>query len=261
MSYKELPYNEVNFTRWVIGEPRRNTNGSTSLRIKDAPHMIFPVLQTPFGIQEPKSDEEEKYVNVNTTRRNLTLNVSDPNVANWLSALDEHFISWVTENSASVFNRVIKRSTVEDVIYYRALKPAKKEYSPTFKVKINTEGQYRTEVYVNEAGTTTIFPGTYDEVTRQSEVMVTVEASSLWANTNQIGITFNVRKLLVFKPAQVAGNPFPGFQLVPRPGDNGAAAASQDQSQAGTNGAADASTGSNNADKFDFGDDDPTNMY
>jgi len=225
----------TDFTKWVYGDLKRNEKGG-SIRIKESstsfssPTFQFPRLRTPFGVEDPYVNPEAagaatERVASDVTRRNMTLNLDDEEVSAWLNRFDEHNINWVTANSPSVFGRVIKRSTVEDVVYYRTLRPAKGEYSPTFKIKVNTSGAKQTKIWIVVPGTTNqIYEGNYLDVARGSEVIPTVEATHLWANSTQVGVTFIATMLVVYPP--VAQNTVPeGFSPVPRPVAGAATAA------------------------------------
>jgi len=253
---------------WVFSDVKKNAVGSGSLRIKksstnsQAPAFILDRMRTPFGIEEPLA-EEGKPQNTESTRRNLTVNVENPELQAWLSSLDDHLITWVTANSTTLFNRVIKRSTVEDVIYYRSLRPAKGEYSPTFRVKVNIHGQNQTKFLINIPGTTNFFQGNADDVLRGSEIVPTVLAYNLWVTANQIGITFIATHLLVFQPALAPSNPFKGYTEVPRPVPTLGAAAPA--SSSGTGAAPASSSGAAAAPAFEddsrFDYEDPTSMF
>ena len=266
-------YKNVDVSKWVFGELKRNASGGGSIRIKQsatnslAPVFIMERLRTPFGVEEPYGtddmDEHKLQLLRENPRRNMSLNVENPEAHAWLSTLDEHMINWVVSNSTTVFNKVVKRSTVEDVIYFRALQPSKKEdYSPRFRVKVNISGSNLTQFLINIPGTTNFFRGSREDVTRGSEVIATVMAYSLWVTNSQIGITFIATHLLVFPAATELGNPYAGYTEAPRPAlTNGLAPAAAPSAAAP--GAAGASYGkdseSGDDEKFKF--DDPSDMY
>lgn len=259
-------FTNVNVSNWSFGELKKNPNNGGSIRMKQsstnssAPVFILDRMRTPFGIEEPMADEGKLQQATESSRRSLTLNVENPALQSWLSGLDEHLITWVTTNSSSVFNRVIKRSTVEDVIYYRALRPAKGEYAPTFRVKVNISGANATKFLINIPGTTQFFQGGREDVLRGSEIIPTLTAYSMWVTNAQIGVTFIATHLLVFQPSTGSANPYEGYTEAPRPslsassapfvGSGGAAAASS------SSGGAAAGSGD---EKFTF--DDPNDMF
>lgn len=268
-------YKNVDVSKWVFGELKRSASGAGSIRIKQsatnslAPVFIMERMRTPFGVEEPYGtddmDEHKLQLLRENPRRNMSLNVEDPEAHAWLSALDEHMINWVVSNSTTVFNKVIKRSTVEDVIYFRALQPSKKEeYSPRFRVKVNISGSNLTQFLINIPGTTSFFRGSREDVTRGSEVVATVMAYSLWITNSQIGITFIATHLLVFPASNEVANPYAGYTEAPRPAlTNGfapaAAPAVGDAAAAGAGAASVRSESSEKEDKFTF--DDPSDMY
>ena len=253
-------FTSVNPNNWVFGELKKLANGSGSIRIKQSssnslsPVFILDRMRTPFGIEEPLL-EEGKTVSLESTRRNLTVNVENPDFQSWLGVLDERLIEWVFTNSTTLFGKVIKRSTVEDVIYYRALRPGKGEYAPTFRVKVNIHGQNQTKFLINIPVTTQFFQGEYTEVPRGSEVIPTVTASNLWVTANQIGITFIATHLLVFQPALASANPYQGYTEAPRPPPKSITAAAP--------GAGKPPAGEEpSAESYNFEDDqDPTSMF
>jgi hypothetical protein len=252
-------FTSVNPANWVFGEVKKLANGSGSIRIKQsatnslAPVFILDRMRTPFGIEDPLVEEGKAAVALESTRRNLTLSVDNPDLQSWLGSLDEQLIEWVFRNSTTLFGKVIKRSTVEDVIYYRALRPARGEYSPTFRVKVNIHGQNQTKFLINIPGTTSFFQGEYTEVPRGSEVIPTVTAYNMWATANQIGITFIATHLLVFQPALASANPYQGYTEAPRPPPRATAAPQAAPAAAAQNISEDA---------FNFeNDQDPTSMF
>jgi hypothetical protein len=217
-------------------------------------------MRTPFGIEEPIVDESKAQQSTESSRRNLTVNVENPALASWLSNLDESVISWVINNSTAVFNKVLKRSTVEDVIYYRSLRPAKGEYSPTFRVKVNISGANATKFLINIPGTTNFFIGTREDVTRGSEVIPTVLAYNMWVTNAQIGITFIATHLLVFPATTGVVNPYAGYTEAPRPSiSNGAASASASAAGPSGSGSSERMASKSDDDKFNY--DDPSDMF
>lgn len=266
-------YKNVDVSKWVFGELKRSASGAGSIRIKQsatnslAPVFIMERLRTPFGVEEPYGtddmDENKLQLLRENPRRNMSLNVDNPEAHAWLSTLDEHMINWVVSNSTTVFNKVIKRSTVEDVIYFRALQPSKKEdYSPRFRVKVNISGSNLTQFLINIPGTTSFFRGSREDVTRGSDVIATVMAYSLWVTNSQIGITFIATHLLVFPAATELGNPYAGYTEAPRPALTNGFAPALGDAAAGAAGAGAASVKSESSEKEDkFTFDDPSDMY
>jgi hypothetical protein len=216
-------FTSVNPSNWTFGEVKKLSNGSGSIRIKQsassslAPVFILDRMRTPFGIEDPLVEEGKPAAALESTRRNMTVNVENEALKTWLNGLDERMIEWVFTNSTSLFGKVIKRSTVEDVIYYRALRPSRGEYSPTFRIKVNIHGQNQTKFLINIPGTTSFFQGESSDVPRGSEVIPTLTAYNMWVTANQIGITFIATHLLVFQPSLAAANPYQGYTEAPRP--------------------------------------------
>lgn len=221
-------YYDVDVTKWAFGESKKNANGQGSnIRLKQSsssmssPQFILERMRSPFGIQEPYVGDEAKGERApveNSTRRNMNMNVESPQLLEWLTNLDEHLIQWATTNSASIFGRVIKRSTIEDVVFFRSLRPSKNpNYPPSFRVKVNIAGDKVCQFLINIPGTSEFFRGTPDDVVRGSEVIPTVLAYHLWVTPNQFGVLFLATHLLVFPPAQEEINPYAGFKEVPRP--------------------------------------------
>lgn len=259
-------YTSVNPANWSFGELKRLNNGSGSIRIKQSatsslsPVMILDRMRTPFGIEEPYV-EEGKTVSaavLESNKRNFSVSVEGDAMRNWLAALDERMIEWVFSNSATVFGKVVKRSTVEDVIYFRSLRmPKNQEYSPTFRMKVNIHGDNQTKFLINIPGTAQFFQGEYTEVPRGSEVIPTVMAYNVWVTSTQIGITFICTHLLVFQPALASANPYQGFTEAPRPSPK-ALTVKQEPGVKQEPQVKDEPS----ADTFNFDDqDDPTNMF
>ena len=219
-------FTSVNPANWAFGEVKRLSSGSGSIRIKQSPtSALSPVfildrMRTPFGIEEPYVEEGKTLsaAALESSRRNISVSVENETFRNWLAALDERMIEWVFSNSAAVFGKVVKRSTVEDIIYKRALRlPKNQEYAPTFRMKVNIHGENQTKFLINIPGTTQFFQGEYTEVPRGSEVIPTVMAYDVWVTSTQIGIKFICTHLLVFQPALAAANPYQGYTEAPRP--------------------------------------------
>jgi hypothetical protein len=253
-------YTNIDVSKWTFSEVKRTPTGAGSIRIKQsasnsvAPLFILGRMRAPFGISEPYCADESKLQQQDTEsgRRNLNLSVDNPNIREWLSNLDDTIISWVIENSTSVFGRVLKRSSVEDVIYFRALHASKNpDYAPTFRVKVNIAGSNPTKILINIPGTTQFFLGNKEDLTRGSEVIPTVLAYSMWVTNSQIGITFIATHLLVFQASTGPANPYEGYTEAPRP-----ALTSSSASAAGSTSAASASDDK----KFTY-DDDPSDMF
>ena len=253
-------FTSVNPANWSFGEVKKLANGSGSIRIKQsatnslAPVLILDRMRTPFGVEDPYVEEGKaaSATALESTRRNMSLSVDNPALKEWLGALDERMIEWVFANSTSLFNKVVKRSTIEDVIYFRALRPSKKEeYAPTFRIKVNIHGDNQTKFLINIPGTTQFFQGEYTDVLRNSDVIPTVTAYNIWVTSTQIGITFIATHLLVFQPELAADNPYQGYTEAPRPAPKSI-----------TNTAAKREEPPVSAGAFNFEDDqDPTSMF
>jgi hypothetical protein len=258
-------YNNVDPLTWVFGELKKGNGVSSGIRIKQSasnsasPMFLLERMRAPFGCQEPRM-EEGKVANENS-RWVLTLNVDNPVLQQWLARLDEHLIQYVSDNSTTLFNRVIKRSTVEDVIYYRALHPSKNGYSPTFKIKVNVQGQYKTNIKVNVPGTSQYFPGTVEDVLPHSEVVARIQANQIWVTATQVGVQFVAKDLLVFQPDAGDDNPFEGFTEVARPvkGVSQAAPAGAVAANAAAGAASPPSAAG--AAKYNYDEDEPQDMF
>ena len=259
-------YKTVNPSNWSFTEVKRLANGSGSIRIKQsatnslAPVFMLDRMRTPFGVEEPYVEEGKpaSAAALESSRRNISFAVENPELHAWLAALDERMIEWTFNNSTTLFNKVVKRSTIEDVIYFRALRPSKKEeYAPTFRIKVNIHGENQTKFLINIPGTSQYFQGEYTDVPRNSEVIPTVTSYNIWVTSTQIGITFIATHLLVFQPELASGNPYQGYSEAPRP-----APKTNSFAPATTTTTNDRDTNSPSVETFNFQDtEDPTNMF
>lgn len=263
-------FTSVNPANWSFGEVKKLANGSGSIRIKQsstnslAPVFILDRMRTPFGIEEPYVEEGKPVpaAALESSRRNMSLAVENDAMRSWLSALDEHMIEWVFRNCTSLFGKVVKRSTIEDVMYFRNLRPSKKEeYAPTFRIKVNIHGANQTKFLINIPGTTQFFQGEYTDVTRNSEVIPTITAYNIWVTSTQIGVTFIATHLLVFQPELAAANPYQGYTEAPRPAPKASIGPSAAGGAAGVRREA-ATKDEPSVETFNFQeDDDPTAMF
>ena len=262
-------YTSVNPANWSFGELKKLANGSGSIRIKQsttnslAPVFILDRMRTPFGVEEPYVEEGKPIpaAALESSRRNMSLAVENDAMRSWLSALDEHMIEWVFRNCTSLFGKVVKRSTIEDVMYFRNLRPSKKEeYAPTFRIKVNIHGANQTKFLINIPGTTQFFQGEYTDVTRNSEVIPTITAYNIWVTSTQIGVTFIATHLLVFQPELAAANPYQGYTEAPRPAPKSSIGPSA--GAAGPSAGSTAEAAASSTETFNFQeDDDPTAMF
>jgi hypothetical protein len=166
-----------------------------------------PIPRAPYGISKQFDTTKEE-----TDRKTLNLTIECESLFNVLQALDEHNIKVAFENSEKWFNKKLSIDNIR-FMYKPLVVPSTKGYSPTFKVKLNTNKQFEraTRFFVLEEtsdGKMKYVEKDYTVIKQGCRCVPNVEISSMWFNTNQFGMILEATELIVFPTEQREEFPF-----------------------------------------------------
>ena len=185
---------------WTYQQPRKNKNGGMSVNLQKspttmaAPRVQLERLRCPFGVQDGLEA---------SSRKNLEIAISLEPLREWARALDAQNITWIVDNSMTLFKKEMKQATVEALYRPLLTTPSNAAYDPLLRLKINSDGLQATNVMVVIEEGTAESPlkwrhGTLADVERQTEVIPLVEVTGLWFVSKGCGMTLVATDLLVF---------------------------------------------------------------
>jgi hypothetical protein len=176
----------------VIVYFRPNDHTATNMRFQ-LQDMNGIKCKAPFGVS---CFDESK-----GARKSIELSIEDEDLVKFFQSFDEHNIA------AAIANKDwFKNSTITDdqirAMYYPMLgfDQTGKGYSPRLHTKINTDGPRGVNVllYTEKNGNPKYEPGTTDDIERYAECMVIVEATGLWFQSKQFGMSLLATDVYVF---------------------------------------------------------------
>jgi len=129
--------------------------------------------------------------------------------------IDQYNITWATENSVELFGEdlTMKRDLVEDRYNHLVKMPKKKEYSPTFRVKLPTKMDSETpefqlfdkdkqEISFYDVSTNVM---NIDFLSRNTDTVLLIEYGGLWVVGKKFGSNWKLVQGKVFSSTKETG--------------------------------------------------------
>jgi hypothetical protein len=204
MSTKE--YKDIDITKWVYKEPKRNANGGFNAYIdaseqnKENPKFQLEECICKFGVSDPLEG---------STRRNLELSVASKPLLEFFDRVDRQNVAEAAKRSKTFFKKDLSEEVLGQTLYRYACTPHSEGlYDPLLRCKIATSGKKKTNVLVvsreqNEDGEweEVMDEGSIDDITPFSKVLPIVELGGMWYVSKGFGCTYVITDLLVW-PAE-----------------------------------------------------------
>ena len=191
----ELPRN---IDKWQICEPVSNKAGGKTAAILDergGPITLSTgILRSPFdasGFQDPES-----------SRVSLCLE-ADSELMYWCTELDEQILKLCCRQSKLLFGKDVVIVSDLRPLYYSAIKPNEKYGSHLFKTKMNKIGKGAVRVW-NKGGLPREMPESWQGLHLQARVVL----KSLWVQSRNFGLTFEVSDAMICSEAEPSTCPF-----------------------------------------------------
>ena len=200
MSKQPTPnYDEVDYTKFVYTEPKRNASGGFNCFInvnessKASPTFQLPQCTAKFGVNQPIGE---------STRRNLEVSVADKGVQNRFAEIDQQNISIAAQKSKTFFKKDLSEEILAMTLHRKTLKEDEKNrFDPLLRLKCTPSGKNKTKVYIvstDANGEESFDDGNLDMITPWSKVIPIVSLSGLWFTSTQFGMSVIAKALMVW---------------------------------------------------------------
>lgn len=182
-----------------------NMNTKTNMRIQ---------LQRDNGVKCKAPFGVSSFDDPNSTRKTLELSIDDEQLVKFFQDFDEKNVDFAMQNASQWFSKQkdLTRDQVKSM-YYPMLTydTTDKGYPPRLHTKLSVDGRNKVNVLLfseNEAGVGQYSKGSIDDIVKYSELIVIVEAASIWFQSKQFGVTLQVTDVVVFPKAERKEFPF-----------------------------------------------------
>ena len=187
-----------NIDKWQLCQPVANKAGGKTAAILDENggpiSFTTNVLRSPFdasGYNDPEA-----------SRVSLCLE-ADEELAEWCTELDAEILKICTRQSQKLFGKHIYIDSDLKPNYYSALKTNEKYGTHLFKTKMNKVGKGAVRVW-NKGGLPREMPETWQGLHLQARVVL----KSLWIQSRNFGLTFEITDAMICSEAEPSTCPF-----------------------------------------------------
>ena len=191
----ELP---GNIDKWQICEPVSNKAGGKTAAILDENGgpitFTTSILRSPF--------DASGYSDPEASRVGLCLE-ADSALMSWCSGLDEQILKLCCRQSKPLFGKDVVIVSDLKPLYYSAVKPNEKYGTHLFKMKMNKIGKGAVRIW-NKGGLPREIPETWQGLHVQCRVVL----KSLWVQSRNFGLTFEVSDAMICSEAEPSTCPF-----------------------------------------------------
>ena len=176
----------------VVVYMRPNANTNTNMRFQ-LQHEDGIKCRAPFGVSSFDGNES-------SARKSLELRIDDEKLASFFNSFDEHNINAAIANRHWFKKSNLTDEQIRSMYYPMITDESEKGYAPRLHAKVNTMGPNTLNVlvYTETNGVPQYEVGTMDSITRNIECMVILEATGLWFQNKQFGMTLLATDLLLF---------------------------------------------------------------
>ena len=188
-----------NIDKWQICEPVANKAGGKTAAILDEKGgpIIFTtnVLRSPFdgtGFQDPDA-----------SRVSLCLE-ADEDLVEWCTELDAEILKMCRQHSRKLFGKEVYLESEIKSNYYSPIKQNEKYGTHLFKTKMNKSGKGAVRCW-NKGGLARELPETWQGLQIQARVVL----KSLWIQSRNFGLTFQISDAMICSEVDPATCPFP----------------------------------------------------
>ncbi len=187
------------FEKWQICEPVANKAGGKTAAILDEKggpiSFTTNILRSPF--------DASGYSDPDASRVSLSLE-ADEDLVEWCTELDAEILKMCRQQSRKLFGKEVYVESDLKPNYYSAIKQNEKYGTHLFKMKMNKVGKGAVRVW-NKGGLSREMPETWQGLHIQARVVL----KSLWIQSRNVGLTFEVSDAMVCSEADPVTCPFP----------------------------------------------------
>ena len=218
MQHPNINHTQFNNNNLIIKPAKTNTKGlGATLRAfykYDDEEIRFrtqtPKMVQAFELGADKRDDGSIAYSINLSFRGDEDNIKLENFRKMLEQMDEHNITYATENSASIFGKKKSREVIEEN-YTPMVKYSKKPgYRPILKVKLPVyDDKPSFRVFNKEREMIPIYSETegvdLSVFTGGSEAVHLLEFTGLWKTNNKFGGSWKLVQSKMYTTKQLAG--------------------------------------------------------
>ena len=168
--------------------------------------LQLPRMRVPFGFREAGKMVSGVWVESTdgTSRPNMELDVSNPEVLDWGKRVDQAVIKYIAENSKALLKKDNMSEEFVTQIFRGVATAGRDDYNPLMRTKVTKTGTYATKVriVVDPGSSTTPLchqAGTFEDIDRNDEVIPIIDVTGVWFANNNAGMTLGLSHVLVFK--------------------------------------------------------------
>jgi hypothetical protein len=178
----------------VYFSPNKNTTSNMLMQLQTPEE---PKCKTPFGASVFEDDGT-------ATRKNLELSLEYEPLVQFFKEFDEHNIQ-VALKHPEWFKKTLDEAQIRNMYYpLLTFDTSDNGYPPRLHTKVNTHGQNIVNVllYTDENGFPEYRPGSVADIQKYDECMIICEASSLWFQSKQFGMSLVTTDIIIFQRTQ-----------------------------------------------------------
>ena len=187
-----------NIDKWQICEPVANkAGGKTSAILDDKGGPIYfttNILRSPF--------DASGFQDADASRVSLCLE-ADEDLVTWCTQLDAEILKICRMQSRKLFGKEVYVESDLRPNYYSPLKQNEKYGTSLFKTKMNKSGKGGVRVW-NKGGLHREMPETWQGLHIQARVVL----KSLWIQSRNVGLTFEVSDAMICSEVEASTCPF-----------------------------------------------------
>ena len=188
-----------NIESWQIHEPVANKAGGKTAAILD--EKGSPISFTTADSRSPF--DASGYNDPDASRVSLCLEANE-DLVEWCKGLDVEMLKLCRRHARKLFGKEIYLESELRPYYYSSLKENEKYGTQLFKCKLNKIGKGAVRVW-NKGGLSREMPETWQGLTVQARVVL----KSLWIQSRNFGLTFEISDAMVTAEADPVTCPFP----------------------------------------------------
>jgi hypothetical protein len=186
--------NDFSANDLVFGGIRKNKQGGKFIPINPI-RIQLPSLRAPFGLNPPKDQVKEFYVNLSLT----------PELEEKLSDVDHKVAEYVHTHCIDLMGKTVDLNTLKDILMTPLVKKAKDaKYASTIKLKASTkEGKELAECYNSLRE-----PIALEEIRSGSQLESIIEFNQIWFINGKFGISARLLQAKLAPSDKLSGYSF-----------------------------------------------------
>lgn len=176
----------------VYFTPNKDTKSNMRIRLQVDENDIK--CKSPFGVSS--------FDDANSSRKTLELSLENEKLVRFFQDFDEKNVDFAFQNASQWFKQKdLTRDQIKNM-YYPLVQfdTSGKGYAPKLHTKLNIDGRNKVNVkcFFEEKGVGKYRSGSVNDIEKFSELMIIVEASSIWFQSKQFGMSLLVTDVVVF---------------------------------------------------------------